>query len=45
MYAFAENRGGKAVLVFRFEDPDAALRVLKKGGINVLENVTLFRLT
>ena len=44
MYAFAEKRGGKAVLVFRFSDPDAALRVLKDGGINVLENVKLFRL-
>ncbi|MGA2603185.1 MAG: ACT domain-containing protein [Verrucomicrobiia bacterium] len=44
MYAFAEKRGGKAVLVFRFEDPDTALRVLKDGGINVLENVKLFRL-
>jgi hypothetical protein len=44
MYAFAEKRGGKAVLVFRFEDPDTALRVLKNGGINVLENVKLFRL-
>ena len=43
MYAFAEKRGGKAVLVFRFEDPDAALRVLKNGGVNVLENVKLFR--
>ena len=44
MYAFAEKRGGKAVLVFRFEDPDKALRVLKDGGINVLENVKLFHL-
>ena len=43
MYAFAEKRGDKAVLVFRFEDPDTALRVLKDGGINVLENVKLFR--
>ena len=43
MYAFTEKRGGKAALVFRFEDPDAAQQVLKAKGINSLGDVELFR--
>jgi hypothetical protein len=34
MYAFTEKRGDRAMLVFRFTDPDAALKVLQAGGIN-----------
>ena len=37
MYDFgAASRGGKAAIVFRFEDPDAALAALEAGGIKVL---------
>jgi hypothetical protein len=43
MYAFAEKRGDKALLVFRFTDTDAALRALQAGGINVVDTVELFR--
>ncbi|HVM60029.1 MAG TPA: ACT domain-containing protein [Verrucomicrobiae bacterium] len=43
MYAFTERRGGKAALVFRFEDPDAAQQVLKAAGVNVLRDLELFR--
>ncbi len=43
MYAFAEKRGDRALLVFRFTDPDAALQVLKAGGINPIRTVDLFR--
>ena len=42
MYAFAEKRGDKAVLVFRFEDPDAAIRVLKHSKVNVVDRVDLW---
>jgi hypothetical protein len=42
MYAFTEKRGGRALLVFRFTNPDAALRVLQTGGINVVGTVELF---
>ena len=36
MYDFgAASRGGKAAIVFRFEDPDAALTALKAAGIRV----------
>jgi hypothetical protein len=36
MYAFTEKRQGRAVLVFRFDDPDGAIRVLQQQGINVV---------
>jgi len=37
MYDFgAASRGGKAAIVFRFEDPDAALTALEAAGITVL---------
>lgn len=42
MYAFAEKRGDRAMLVFRFTNPDAALQALQKGGINVVGTVELF---
>jgi len=41
MYAFAEKRDDKAVLVFRFEDADAAVEALKHSGVNVIESVKL----
>ncbi|MBN1675820.1 MAG: ACT domain-containing protein [Kiritimatiellae bacterium] len=42
MYAFAAKRGERAVLVFRFDDPDAAIQTLQRAGENVLGNVDLF---
>lgn len=36
MYAFVEKATDKAVVIFRFEDVDGALVVLKKSGISVL---------
>jgi hypothetical protein len=37
MYDFgAASRGGKAAIVFRFEDPDAALAALEAAGVKVL---------
>jgi len=37
MYDFgAASRGGKAAIVFRFEDPDAALMALQAAGVRVL---------
>ena len=43
MYAFTEKRKGQAVLVFRFDDPDAAIRVLQKKGINVVDSRDLLK--
>ena len=45
MYAFTEKRSDKAMLVFRFTDPDGALRALQAGGINVVGTVELFNRT
>ena len=42
VYAFTFRRRDKAVLVFRFDDPDAAIAVLKAKDRNVLDPVELF---
>lgn len=42
-YAFPEKRGDRALLVFRLNDPDAALKALQAGGINAVGTVELFR--
>lgn len=42
MYAFAVKLGDKAVLVFRFDQPDAAACTLAAAGISVLSNVELY---
>jgi hypothetical protein len=36
MYAFVEKSGENAVLIFRFDDPDMAITVLKNAGIRIL---------
>lgn len=38
MYAFTIRAGDKAVLVFRFEDPDAAVALLESKGMKVAED-------
>jgi hypothetical protein len=43
MYAFTEKRKGRAVLMFRFDNPDAAIRVLQKKGINVVDSGELLK--
>ena len=42
MYAFTFGDKGKAALIFRFSDPDAAVAKLKAGGINLIGKVELF---
>ncbi len=44
MYAFTFGKNERAVMVFRFDDPDAAVEVLQKRGIAVLADVALFDL-
>jgi hypothetical protein len=41
MYAFAEKRDDKAVLVFRFEDADAAVQALKSSTVQVIGDIEL----
>ena len=42
MYAFTARRSGKAVLVFRFDNPDRAIEVLRAAGRDVLGPIELF---
>lgn len=36
MYGFVEKSSDKAILVFRFEDPDKAIRLLKKEKVKII---------
>ncbi len=42
MYAFTEQRGDKAIVIFRFERPDEAIASLSKEGIGLVDGLTLF---
>jgi hypothetical protein len=42
MYAFTFGREDKAVLIFRFDQPDAAIERLRAAGINVVQDVELY---
>ena len=41
MYAFAEKRNDKAVLIIRFDDTDAAVRALEHSKVNMVSIVDL----
>jgi len=43
MYAFTARRGDSAVLIFRFDKPDAAIAALQAAGRDVLPSVELFK--
>ena len=43
MYAFPYLRAGKAILIFRFNDSDAAIAHLQKSGINLLASEELLK--
>jgi hypothetical protein len=43
MYAFTFGRNDRAVLIFRFDKPDAAIDRLRTAGINVVSGVELAR--
>ncbi len=42
MYAFTFRREDKAIIVLRFEDPDAGIKVLQANGVNVIDSVELY---
>ena len=42
MYAFTFGREGKAILIFRFDDVDAAIRKLQEKGVNFIGSVDLY---
>ncbi len=41
MYAFTEKRGGKAVMIFRFDDIRAAQHALVEEGYNILRRIDI----
>ena len=43
-YAFVEKATDKAVVIFRFEDVDAAIRALQKAGVSILPAQTVTQL-
>lgn len=44
MYAFTSRRGEKAVIIFRFDNPDSAIAQLQEEQVNVVSNDELFQL-
>jgi len=42
MYAFPFGRQGRAVLIFRFDQPDAAIERLQAAGIDVVDSVDVY---
>lgn len=44
MYAFVERLSENAVIIFRFDETDKAIRTLLDNGFNVLEGEQLYRM-
>jgi len=42
MYAFVQQSGENAVLIFRFDDIDAAVDVLTRNGVTVIDGPKLY---
>lgn len=42
LYAFPFGRAGKAVIIFRFDNPDQAIARLQEAGINVVDSVEVY---
>jgi hypothetical protein len=42
MYAFVERCGGNAVIIFRFDNPEEAIKVLTANGVGVLEGERVY---
>lgn len=42
MYAFPFGRGDTAVLIFRFDQPDAAIERLQAAGVNVVGSLDVY---
>jgi hypothetical protein len=41
MYAFTQKRGDRAVMIFRFDDIEAAKRVMSQEGYQVVKNIDI----
>lgn len=43
MYAFTAKRENRGVLVFRFDDPDAAVKILARNKVKVIASAELLK--
>ena len=44
MYAFVQQSGSNAVMVFRFDQSDRAIKVLSENGVTVIDGDTIYTL-
>jgi len=44
LYGFVERSGENAILIFRFEDADHALKVIQANGLRILSGEELYKL-
>lgn len=44
MYAFVQSSGQNAIMIFRFEDPDKAIEVLKASDVRVLSGKEVYQI-
>lgn len=44
MYAFVQQSGDNAVMIFRFDQTDSAIRVLSENGVTVIGGDTIYTL-
>ena len=42
MYAFVQQSGNNAVMIFRFDNTDDALKVMQEKGLRVIDGQTLY---
>jgi hypothetical protein len=42
MYAFVQQSGNNAVMIFRFDNTDKAVEILNKNGIQMIDGKTLY---
>lgn len=44
MYAFVQQSGDNAVIIFRFDNPEEAVNILQKNGVTVIGGEKLYRM-
>ncbi len=44
MYAFVEHSGRNAIIIFRFDNIDAALKHLKESGVRIVDGEMVYRM-
>jgi hypothetical protein len=42
MYAFVQQSGNNAVMIFRFDNPDEAVKVLERHGMRIIDGQRLY---